>query len=322
MRPAIPPNKEASTMRTLASRCLAAILLTVAWSTALPVTLAQDRPAALDALGIGLEGYSYPHPVAMLDVRMDGKLHKLAYMDVRPQGAPNGRTVLLLHGRNFPASYWAPTIEVLSSVGYRVIAPDQIHFGKSSKPDDLPVSFDVMAAHMDQLLSHLGLPTVSVDGSLPREDAAMKAEIEALARSILDRTDGRLQSLTGVTPLPFWTHQNGRPLIDSGGGSRALPDIALLQPGLTLSVPKAQAERVATMARQKASTSAWLPPNTALIDQAIARAFALWGIEASCLPDCGSATPAAPLQMTTEVNLSPLPVWALEYWVVPVARTP
>src|SRR5206468_8396180 len=51
------------------------------------------------------------------------------YMDVAPTAAANGRTVLLMHGRNFPASYWEPTVKTLAGAGYRVIAPDQINFG-------------------------------------------------------------------------------------------------------------------------------------------------------------------------------------------------
>jgi len=31
---------------------------------------------------------------------------------------PNGRTVVLLHGRNFPSSYWAPVIKTLNDAGY------------------------------------------------------------------------------------------------------------------------------------------------------------------------------------------------------------
>ena len=83
--------------------------------------------------GIGLEGFAYPYPVNLLPLVNDGEQVRMAYMDVAP-AQPNGRTVVLLHGRNFPSSYWAPVIKTLSEAGYRVIVPDQIGFGKSSKP--------------------------------------------------------------------------------------------------------------------------------------------------------------------------------------------
>src|SRR3954470_11173743 len=83
-------------------------------------------------------------------------------MDAPPTTAANGRAVLLMHGRNFPASYWEPTITALAAAGYRVIAPDQINFGKSSKLDDVPVSFDTMAEHTAALLDHLGIAQIDV----------------------------------------------------------------------------------------------------------------------------------------------------------------
>ncbi|WP_375408755.1 alpha/beta fold hydrolase [uncultured Methylobacterium sp.] len=112
-------------------------------------------------LGIGIEGFAYPHPVCFLDLSRDGERQRLAYMDVAPAGTANGRTVLLLHGRNFPSSYWQPVIAALTAGGYRVVAPDQLGFGKSSKPV-APFSFDIMAAETVDLLDALNLPRVDV----------------------------------------------------------------------------------------------------------------------------------------------------------------
>src|ERR1041385_8988296 len=114
---------------------------------------------AAEAYGIGLEGFPYPYPVSMLAVPTEGEALRMAYMDVNPTGTPNGRTVLLLHGRNFPSSYWAPVIAALSGAGYRVVAPDQLGFGKSAKPVG-PFTFDRMAADTVALLDALGLRRV------------------------------------------------------------------------------------------------------------------------------------------------------------------
>ena len=89
---------------------------------------------------------------------------------------PNGRTVVLLHGRNFPSSYWAPVIKTLSDAGYRVVVPDQIGFGKSSKPlADL--HFDTLARNTIALLDHLGVAKADIvahsfGGMLGRADRA------------------------------------------------------------------------------------------------------------------------------------------------------
>ena len=55
-------------------------------------------------------------------------------MDVAPQGAANGHTVVLLHGNNFGGFYFKPVIDGLTKEGFRVIVPDQIGYGRSSKP--------------------------------------------------------------------------------------------------------------------------------------------------------------------------------------------
>lgn len=120
---------------------------------------AAAQPA--EPLGIALEGFAYPYPVSFLPLTRDGEAQRLAYMDVGPQGAANGRTVLLLHGRNFPSSYWAPVIAALTGAGYRVVAPDQLGFGKSSKPVG-PFTFDRMAADTVALLDALSLRRVDV----------------------------------------------------------------------------------------------------------------------------------------------------------------
>src|SRR5215217_1296268 len=136
---------------------IAQLLLAIILGAA-PV-LAQSPP---EPLGIALEGYAYPFPVRFLPLAVERHAVRLAYMDVPPTAAANGRAVLLLHGRNFPASYWEPTIKALTGAGYRVIAPDQINFGKSSKLDEVPVSFDVMAEHTAALLDHLGIAQADV----------------------------------------------------------------------------------------------------------------------------------------------------------------
>lgn len=123
-----------------------------------PPALAQP---ARDPVGIALEGYPYPHPVSFLPVTLAGEPLRMAYMDVAPSAAANGRSVVLLHGRNFPASYWEPVIRALSGAGYRVVVPDQIGFGKSSKPGGY-VSFDDMARFTAALLDRLAIPQADI----------------------------------------------------------------------------------------------------------------------------------------------------------------
>ena len=111
--------------------------------------------------GIDLEGFAYPYPVNLFPVVNDGEQLRMAYMDVGASGQPNGRTVLLLHGRNFPSSYWAPVIKTLRDAGFRVVVPDQIGFGKSSKPNG-DLHFDTLARNTSALLDYLQVPQFDI----------------------------------------------------------------------------------------------------------------------------------------------------------------
>jgi pimeloyl-ACP methyl ester carboxylesterase len=67
------------------------------------------------------------------------------------------------HGKAFGCYYFRNVIEALTSAGYRVIAPDQIGWGKSPKPD-IHYSFQLLAANTAALLDHLGVKRVAVLG--------------------------------------------------------------------------------------------------------------------------------------------------------------
>jgi pimeloyl-ACP methyl ester carboxylesterase len=104
------------------------------------------------------------HPrysVKFFQVQVENQDLRMAYRDVQPTGASNGKAVLLLHGKNFSGFYWEPTIDFLAQQGYRVIAPDQLGFGTSSRPD-IHYSFHQMAQNTKALLDHLGIQQVDV----------------------------------------------------------------------------------------------------------------------------------------------------------------
>jgi pimeloyl-ACP methyl ester carboxylesterase len=133
-------------------------------ATALSLTAQPSRPSdKAPAYGAELEGFSYPWPVLRFEFVSQGIPLHMAYMDVKPT-MPNGRTVMLLHGKNFVAATWQGTIAVLSHAGYRVIAPDQIGFGKSTKPAHYQYTFQQLAGNTHALLASLGIGRVTVVG--------------------------------------------------------------------------------------------------------------------------------------------------------------
>src|ERR1700738_3998391 len=87
---------------------------------------------------------------------MYGQDVRMAYMDIPPAGQPNGRVVVLFHGMNFGGFYFGGPIEVLRNEGFRVVVPDQIGFGRSSKPI-IPYNFHDMAANSGTRVHSLGI---------------------------------------------------------------------------------------------------------------------------------------------------------------------
>jgi pimeloyl-ACP methyl ester carboxylesterase len=117
-------------------------------------TPALSQAAA--SYGPELEGFDYPEPVQRFAFTSQRQALTMAYLDVRP-AHPNGRTAVLLHGKNFCAATWDTTIKALSADGYRVIAPDQIGFCKSSKPAAYQFTFRQLAQNTHDLLARLGV---------------------------------------------------------------------------------------------------------------------------------------------------------------------
>lgn len=124
------------------------------------LVFAQDK---MEALGANLENFNYPFKVSYITLNLQGEQCKMAYMDVKPQ-KENGKVILLLHGKNFSGAYWGRTAKELAASGFRIIIPDQIGFGKSTKPYHLQYSFHLLASNTKALLDTLNISKTAVLG--------------------------------------------------------------------------------------------------------------------------------------------------------------
>lgn len=116
-----------------------------------------------DTLSITLENVKYAYPVKYFPIHTEGQDIRMAYMDVPPTQNANGRTVVLFHGKNFGGYYWTNVIKALTGRGFRVVVPDQIGFGKSSKPF-IHYSFHQLARWNKALLDTLGIQKANILG--------------------------------------------------------------------------------------------------------------------------------------------------------------
>lgn len=117
----------------------------------------------IKSLDINLTNYEYPYPVKFIELSNQRQSLKMGYMDVIPENY-NKKNIVLFHGKNFNGAYWETTIKALTKEGFRVIIPDQIGFGKSTKPDNFQYTFQQLAANTKQLLDHLGIDKTTVLG--------------------------------------------------------------------------------------------------------------------------------------------------------------
>ena len=119
----------------------------------------SDTPVSYDKM---LTKYPYPFEVHRYRFTSQGQALEMAYMYLPARGGKP--VVMLLHGKNFTGAYWKQTAKWLQSRGYGVLVPDQIGFGKSSKPRDYQYSFAAFARNTKGLADSLHLGKVIVVG--------------------------------------------------------------------------------------------------------------------------------------------------------------
>lgn len=128
------------------------------WIAAQVVAPPDVKPGSITC-----EECPYPYPSSYLPMTLYGQDVRMAYMDVAPQGEANGHSVVLLHGNNFAGFYFGVLIDALRKEGFRVIVPDQIGYGRSSKPI-LPYNLADMARNTRAILRHLKIDRVAIVG--------------------------------------------------------------------------------------------------------------------------------------------------------------
>jgi pimeloyl-ACP methyl ester carboxylesterase len=153
--------------RSCRAAATAAVLAGALWSTSAAPAAGQEPPAQPPAgwgpVSINLEDFPYPHPVSMLEFTLHGEPVRMAFMDVHPPAGPAAPAVVLLHGGNYFGAAWANTIVALRDAGFRVVAIDQVGYGRSSKPI-IPYTLDMHASNTRRVLEHLQVGRAAVVG--------------------------------------------------------------------------------------------------------------------------------------------------------------
>jgi pimeloyl-ACP methyl ester carboxylesterase len=147
----------------LAAALLAAALPLSAQEGQWPAVPPSEPPADWGPVSFNLDEIPYPYPVRYLELNRFGEDMRMAYMDVPAAGTPNGQTAVIMHGMNFSGEAYGTTIEALRLAGFRVVALDQIGFGRSSKPI-VPYTFSFLAANSKAVLDAIGVDRAAIVG--------------------------------------------------------------------------------------------------------------------------------------------------------------
>lgn len=158
--------------------------------------------SVIDAQAI--RAVKYPYAVKYLDLQIENKAARMAYMDAKSNN-PNGETIVLFHGKNFNGFYWKDVIPKLTAQGFRVVVPDQIGWGKSTKPN-IHYSFHLLAQNNKKLLDSLKIEKAivvghSMGGMLATRFALMFPE--TVSKLILENPIGLEDYRTFVPYTPF-----------------------------------------------------------------------------------------------------------------------
>ena len=120
---------------------------------------AHDHGPEYDAR---LSDYPYPFDVHTFEFDSQRQSLEMAYMHL--PAADGQATVVLLHGKNFGSDYWEDTATYLHDKGYGVLMPDQVGFGKSSKPEHYQFTIEGLVNNTRELVDTLDIDDVIVMG--------------------------------------------------------------------------------------------------------------------------------------------------------------
>ncbi len=154
--------KRATSFTKVMLQCSVMLDLIVLTCSQLCLAEALNDRAEHPKLDKYLSTIAYPFETRAFKFASQGKDLQMVYMYLEP--APGQAIVTLLHGKNFNGMYWKTTAEMIHKQGFGVLIPDQIGFGKSSKPTDYQYSFAALARNTRSLLNHLGISESIVVG--------------------------------------------------------------------------------------------------------------------------------------------------------------
>ncbi|MFC7050057.1 alpha/beta fold hydrolase [Emcibacter nanhaiensis] len=119
----------------------------------------------------------------------------------------SGPTVIFIHGSGPGASGYSNfklNYPEFVKAGYRVIVPDLIGYGYSSKPTDQPYSLDLFADTLKGLIDHLGITSCVLVGNSLGGAIALKLAVDfpGLVKGMIMMAPGGIEELPDYFAMP------------------------------------------------------------------------------------------------------------------------
>ena len=126
-----------------------------------------------------------PWPQTMLELPRAGERYKLgtlnhvSVIEMNPTGA---KTLVFLHGLGSYVSFWRFQLDAFAAQGYRVIAFDELGYGKSDKPAMFPYTMEAMAEVVDEVMGLMNVEQATLIGHSMGGQVAMTTALRFPAR--------------------------------------------------------------------------------------------------------------------------------------------
>jgi 4,5:9,10-diseco-3-hydroxy-5,9,17-trioxoandrosta-1(10),2-diene-4-oate hydrolase len=233
--------------------------------------------------------------------------------------AGTGPVVLFLHGSGPGASGWSNfrhNYPAFVEAGFRVLVPDTLGYGYSSKPDDIDYTLDFLVGVVERFLASLGVERCAVVGN--SHGGAMSIRLALRRPDLVQRIV--LMAPGGLEERDVYMKMDGiramvKAFMDPAGISRAsmrtVFERQLFDPALVTDELLDERVSIAELQPKRVLTSMQVPNLAAELPRLQCPVFTLWGVNDRFCPMSGAVTIANACKNTRVLLLSECGHWVM-----------
>ncbi|HEY8089475.1 MAG TPA: alpha/beta fold hydrolase [Polyangiaceae bacterium] len=233
--------------------------------------------------------------------------------------AGSGPVVLFLHGSGPGASGWSNfrhNYPYFAEHGFRVLVPDTLGYGYSSKPDGIDYTLDFLVGAVERFLGAAGVTRCAVVGN--SHGGAMAIRLALRRPEVVERLV--LMAPGGLEERETYMKMDGirsmlKAFTDPAGitrdSMRRVFEKQLFDPSLVTDALLDERVQIAELQPRRVLTSMQVPNQAAELDQLTCPVFALWGVNDRFCPMSGAVTIARSCKRARVLLLSECGHWVM-----------